>query len=173
MINFEAYMLQDKNTQRWHNYGGLTEWLPDSDKGGTVWHDKEKAQAFADDYNKSTHLHGVIVEVVPVVVLSKIIDNDKKTKLSNGLAEGDIAYHYQGPNHSYSQVVTIVKIESTGNGPNVLVQTHEEFPRTMHMWGCNVVPLTDGLRLLICQTELLQQQIQLIKKLVHWPSPFL
>lgn len=51
MIAFEVYMIRDSYTGRWHNYGGLTEWLPaDSERGGTIWYDKHKALAFAADY---------------------------------------------------------------------------------------------------------------------------
>jgi hypothetical protein len=53
-------MLRDKNTGRWHNWGGLTEWLPPSNKGGSLWTDKEAAEKFAKEYTVCD------VEVVPI-----------------------------------------------------------------------------------------------------------
>lgn len=65
-VNFEVYMLRDKNTGRWHNWGGMAEWYTDTDRGGTFWLEKDKAQEFADNYNSKKI--GVVVEVVTLTV---------------------------------------------------------------------------------------------------------
>lgn len=62
---YEVYMLRDKLTGRWHNWGGLTEWLHPS-VGGTIWSEKQPALDFAAKYNKSGA--GVEVEVVTFLV---------------------------------------------------------------------------------------------------------
>jgi hypothetical protein len=62
MVSMIGYMLRDRKTGRWHNWGGLTEWLPDSPQGGTIWTDKEKAEKFAREYKVCD------VEVVPVLI---------------------------------------------------------------------------------------------------------
>ena len=67
MIDFEMYMLRDKKTGRWHNWGGLQEWLFDSPRGGSIWFDKTDAQKFADEYPK----HICDVEVVTLKVTTK------------------------------------------------------------------------------------------------------
>lgn len=62
MVNNIGYMLRDRETGRWHNWGGLTEWLPDTPHGGTIWLDKDKAEKFAQEYGPCD------VEVVPVLI---------------------------------------------------------------------------------------------------------
>lgn len=65
MVNFYIYMIRDKISGRWHNWGGLTEWYPDTPQGGTWWYEKEKAEKFAAEYPKET---GVDAEVVTIHV---------------------------------------------------------------------------------------------------------
>jgi len=62
-MEFELFMLRDRKTGRWHNWGGLLEWVPaDHPQGGTIHIDRAKAQKFADEYPKDV----CDVEVVPL-----------------------------------------------------------------------------------------------------------
>lgn len=55
-------MLRDRKTGRWHNWGGLTEWLPPSNNGGSLWTDRDAAEKFAKEYPADL----CDVELVPI-----------------------------------------------------------------------------------------------------------